>query len=183
MANEHKLLVPETAPAELPVVSVLSVAGIRRPSVKPAAEQTSDETAKGTSKVDEQEPENTSSSEPRHGKGKPFKGPLVFADPAARELTKDKMRLCLRMAAARGHTMLVLGALGCGAFRNPPREVAACWAEVLAETEFAGGWFKEIWFAVYDRRNEGNFEIFQEAFDGKVAGELRLCSVDSEVSV
>ncbi|SPQ25028.1 caa5e1df-d3d9-4c00-8a4f-5f2f830aabfd [Thermothielavioides terrestris] len=183
MANEHKLLVPETTPAELPVVSVLSVAGIRRPSVKPAAEQTSDETAKGTSKVDEQEPENTSSSEPRHGKGKPFKGPLVFADPAARELTKDKMRLCLRMAAARGHTMLVLGALGCGAFRNPPREVAACWAEVLAETEFAGGWFKEIWFAVYDRRNEGNFEIFQEAFDGKVAGELRLCSVDSEVSV
>jgi uncharacterized protein (TIGR02452 family) len=92
----------------------------------------------------------------------------VFADPAARELTKDKMRRCLRLAAAKGHTMLVLGAIGCGAFRNPPQEVADCWLEVLSESEFAGGWFKEIWFAVYDRRKEGNFEIFTDAFDGKV---------------
>lgn len=148
MTDGHKLMIPATPASNLPVVSALSVAGIRRPDVKP---------------VDE------ASGSAGH-KGNAAKGPFVFADPAARELTKDKMRLCLRMAGARGHTMLVLGAIGCGAFRNPPEEVVRCWQEVLDEDEFAGGWFKEIWFAVYDRRKEGNFEIFSNVFDGKVVG-------------
>ncbi len=146
MSDGHKLMIPETPPSDLPVVSALSVAGIRQPDVKPPSQDA------GTS---------------IGGSTKASKGPFVFADPAARGLTKDKMRLCLRMAGTKGHTMLVLGAIGCGAFRNPPGEIVKCWQEVLAETEFAGGWFKEIWFAVYDRRNEGNFEIFSEAFDGK----------------
>jgi hypothetical protein len=168
----HKLMVPETAPTKLPVVSALTVAGIRRPDVKPAGEDAEDE-AKGPEGVASGGSET--SDQPRCGKKgneKP-KGPFVFADPAARELTKDKMRLCLRMAAAKGHTMLVLGAIGCGAFRNPPQEVADCWLEVLSEIEFAGGWFKEIWFAVYDRRKEGNFEIFTDAFDGKALATSR----------
>jgi hypothetical protein len=156
MGDGHKLMVPETPASNLPVFSVLSVAGIRRPDVKPLDEEASGST--------------TQASGSSGHKGKAAKGPFVFADPAARELTKDKMRLCLRMAGAKGHTMLLLGAIGCGAFRNPPEEVAKCWQEVLGEDEFAGGWFKEIWFAVYDRRNEGNFEIFSEAFDGKVIG-------------
>lgn len=101
-------------------------------------------------------------------KVKKSQGPLVFANPSDRELTKDKMRLCLRIAANQGHTMVVLGALGCGAFKNPPGEVVACWSEVLSESEFGGGWFAEIWFAVLDRRREGNFEIFDKALDGKV---------------
>ena len=158
MSEGHKLMVPETALPNLPVVSALSVAGIRHPEVKPAGEE-----AGGAGS------EPTTSG----GKQKTGKGPFVFADPAARDLTKDKMRLSLRMAGANGHTMLVLGAIGCGAFRNPPEEVVKCWQEVLGEAEFAGGWFKEIWFAVYDRRNEGNFEIFKEAFDGKAICEAQ----------
>lgn len=131
-----------TAPGSvLPVVSVLSVAGLRRPEVMRGG--------------------------PAGGAGR-----LVFAKAAARELAKDKMRLCLRMAAARGHVLLVLGALGCGAFKNPPEEIADCWMEVLSEDEFAGGWFREIWFAVYDRRGEGNFEIFRDRFDGKTVGRV-----------
>lgn len=135
MGDGHGLMSPG---APRPVVSVLSVAGVRRPEVEEAGAA----------------------------------GRLVFAEPAVRELTKDKMRLCLRMAASRGHVMLVLGALGCGAFRNPPHEVADCWMEVLSEDEFAGGWFREIWFAVYDRRGEGNFEIFRDVLDGKIVGEV-----------
>lgn len=105
-----------------------------------------------------------------------IKGPMQFANQADRALTKDKMRLCLRMAAAKGHTMLVLGAMGCGAFKNPPQEIVDCWIEVLSEEELAGGWFKEIWFAVYDRRNEGNYEVFRDALGGKVVGEVRASS-------
>lgn len=90
----------------------------------------------------------------------------TFKDPKDRGLTKDKMRLCLRMAAAKEHRLLVLGALGCGAFGNPKREIANCWLEVLQEQEFRGGWWESIWFAVYDARNEGNFEIFEERLGG-----------------
>ncbi|KAK3293804.1 uncharacterized protein B0H64DRAFT_442909 [Chaetomium fimeti] len=189
-AEGHELMVPETPVPCLPVVGVLSVAGIRRPEVSPVGgvgdggggdgERVVVEGVPGGERVEEQAAQDEAGEEqPKHGnaakgkgKAKAPKGPFVFADPAARDLTKDKMRLCLRMAGAKGHTMLVLGAIGCGAFRNPPEEVAKCWQEVLGEVEFAGGWFKEIWFAVYDLRKEGNFEIFREAFDGKVIAAL-----------
>ncbi|KAJ0162760.1 hypothetical protein CTA2_4037 [Colletotrichum tanaceti] len=140
MASGHALLVPPVPPVDLPVVSVLSVAAIRRPELK----------------------KRQVAAAAAGGGGEEWE----FARPADRALTKDKMRLCLRMAASRGHGLLVLGALGCGAFHNPPGEVAQCWREVLVEAEFSGGWWTEIWFAVYDRRNEGNFEVFDEVLGG-----------------
>ncbi|CAI6087539.1 unnamed protein product [Clonostachys chloroleuca] len=139
MPSGHNLLVPDVSPADLPIVSVLSIAAPRCPDVARASEQT-----------------------PTGG----FVARTVYAQSEVRELMKDKMRLCLRMAAQRDHGLLVLGALGCGAFRNPPREVAHCWLEVLKEAEFEGGWWEEVWFAVYDRRNEGNFEVFEEILGG-----------------
>lgn len=139
MPSGHKLLVPGVKPGDLPVVSALSIAALRCPETRKIKEQ------KGSGEMLERE---------------------VFADPASRALTKDKMRLCLRMAARKGHGLLVLGALGCGAFRNPKGEVAHCWLEVLTEPEFQGGWWEEVWFAVHDRRNEGNFEVFSEVLMG-----------------
>ena len=136
----HTLLVPDVAPADLPVVSVLSIAAPRCPEVRRIRQ-----TINAGAAVVER---------------------TVYADPAVRDLLKDKMRLCLRMAAQRGHKLLVLGALGCGAFRNPRREVAHCWLEVFREAEFQGGWWEEVWFAVYDRKNEGNFEVFEEILGG-----------------
>jgi len=133
-ANGHNLLVPDVPATDLPVVSVVSVAALR----KPATETT-------TVTLDDGKEETRT----------------VFAKAEDRAMTKEKMRLCLRMAASRGHGLLVLGALGCGAFGNPPEEVAACWLEVLHDTEFSGGWWREIWFAIFDGRNEGNFEIFE----------------------
>ncbi|KAK4040630.1 hypothetical protein C8A01DRAFT_15531 [Parachaetomium inaequale] len=194
MGEGHKLMIPETAALNLPVVSALSVAGIRRPDVKPAGEEAEmivETAASGQTEGAEQDagsgPEHEVAEDHtkrRNAKGKQKakapKGPFVFADPAARDLTKDKMRLCLRMAGVKGHTMLVLGAIGCGAFQNPPEEVAKCWQEVLSEAEFSGGWFKEIWFAVYDRRNEGNFEIFGTAFDKKVVAGVRASNPSAE---
>lgn len=90
----------------------------------------------------------------------------VFAKASDRNLTKDKMRLTLRMAAVKGHDRLVLGAMGCGAFRNPPEEIAEAWTEVLSEDEFSGGWWREMWFAVLDTKDEGNFKIFDKALGG-----------------
>ncbi|ROW01613.1 hypothetical protein VSDG_02035 [Cytospora chrysosperma] len=132
----HKLLAPDTPARRLPVVSVLGVAAVRRPRLSEAQVL---------------------------GSGAARK---VFADREDRELTKKKMRLVLRMAVSRGHDRLVLGALGCGAFRNPVEEVASCWKEVLEEDEFCGGWWREMVFAVFDRKDEGNFEVFQTTLGG-----------------
>ena len=141
-ANGHKLYLadPGVKEEDLPVFSVLSVAAICRPETKRVA-LAGQSQAKATTEE-------------------------VFAKESDKKLTKDKMRICLRMAAARGHSLVVLGALGCGAFRNPPREVARLWAEVLGEAEFAGGWWREIVFAVLDTRREGNLEVFEEVLDG-----------------
>ncbi|CAJ2510674.1 Uu.00g062990.m01.CDS01 [Anthostomella pinea] len=132
----HRLLSPPTPAAQLPVVSVISVAAIRRPAVRVASVADTGQAA-------------------------------VFKYSADRRLTKSKMRLILRVAANKKHELLVLGAFGCGAFRNPPEDVARCWLEVLGETEFSGGWWREIWFAVLDSRDEGNFRIFEGVLGGK----------------
>ncbi|XXG99336.1 hypothetical protein Hte_005673 [Hypoxylon texense] len=91
----------------------------------------------------------------------------VFERDRDRAATKAKMRLALRMAAAKRHDKLVLGALGCGAFGNPPEDVAHCWLEVLREEEFGGNWWREVCFAVYDPDGRGNFEIFNRVLAGK----------------
>jgi uncharacterized protein (TIGR02452 family) len=57
-----------------------------------------------------------------------------------------------------------MGAMGCGAFQNPPVVVAQCFKDVLAEGEFNGA-FEEIIFAVLDSRAEGNFEIFRDVLE------------------
>ena len=82
------------------------------------------------------------------------------------------MRMALRIAAFNHHELLVLGALGCGAFGGPPDDVAACWAEVLDHPEFEGGWFREVWFAVPDKPGERNFEAFDRVLGGKVVGRV-----------
>lgn len=101
----------------------------------------------------------------------------TFKHPGARATTKRKIRLVLRLAAQNKHTKLVLGALGCGVFANPPHEVANCFAEVFDEPEFQGGWWEEVVFAVLDnvksgsgeggKDGKGNFGVFYRVLDGK----------------
>ena len=68
------------------------------------------------------------------------------------------------MARAEGHTTLVLGAWGCGVFRNDPVVVAAAFADWLQSPTFEGA-FERVVFAVYGRSREGaNFEAFQARF-------------------
>jgi uncharacterized protein (TIGR02452 family) len=90
--------------------------------------------------------------------------------------TKRKIRLTLRVAALGGHTKLVLGALGCGVFANPPNQVANCFIEVLREKEFQGGWWESVVFAIMDnvkgeqggKDGVGNFGEFYRVLAGEV---------------
>ena len=87
-----------------------------------------------------------------------------------RETMKEKMRVVLRIAAVGKHSVLVLGALGCGAFGNPRVEVVQCWKDVFRETEFGGGWWETVVFAVMEKKEdkdgEGNFGVFWRGLDG-----------------
>jgi len=89
---------------------------------------------------------------------------------ADREVMKEKMRVVLRIAAVNRHRLLVLGALGCGAFGNPREEVVECWKEVFAEDEFRGGWWETVAFAVMepgeDKDGNGNFGVFWRGLNG-----------------
>ncbi|MEV4630049.1 TIGR02452 family protein [Micromonospora sp. NPDC049523] len=53
----------------------------------------------------------------------------------------------LRIAAAHGHRRLVLGAWGCGVFRNDPGTVARAFVEALRVVDG----FDEVVFAIYDK--------------------------------
>ena len=97
-------------------------------------------------------------------------GREIYAEPADRELMRAKMRMVLRVAAAKGHRRLVLGALGCGAFGNPRGEVVGLWKEVLLEPEFGGGWWEEVVFAVLDTNRDqdadSNYGVFFRGLHG-----------------
>lgn len=77
----------------------------------------------------------------------------------------EKIRSLLRIAALENKKNLVLGALGCGAFRNPPHSVAKIFKAVLGEAEFTGR-FEGIWFSVIERSGSENYKIFKDTLDG-----------------
>ena len=88
------------------------------------------------------------------------------------EPIKNKIRTIFRIGLAHGHDALVLGALGCGAFCNPPHHVAQLFHEVMDEPEFTNK-YRRIVFAILDDHNahrkhnpDGNFKPFAEEFEG-----------------
>lgn len=88
------------------------------------------------------------------------------------EPIKNKIRTIFRIGLAHGHDSLVLGALGCGAFRNPPRHVARLFHEVMDELEFKNK-YRRIVFAILNDHNahqshnpEGNYKPFADEFAG-----------------
>jgi uncharacterized protein (TIGR02452 family) len=89
-----------------------------------------------------------------------------FAKESELQDLREKILLVLRMAAGESVTKLVLGAMGCGAYRCPPRAVAREMKEALEGGEFKG-WFESVAFAVYAAGPAGkrNLQIFQEVFE------------------
>ena len=90
--------------------------------------------------------------------------------PADADLTVDKIRTIFRIGMDNHHDALVLSALGCGAFRNPPAHIARLFHQVIEEEEFKDK-FKLIDFAILDgyqtgmRHNpDGNLLPFQKEF-------------------
>ena len=101
-------------------------------------------------------------------------GPRIGSDgmmlPQETEITLEKMRTIFRIGMANFHDSLVLSAMGCGAFANPPVHIAKLFHQVIQEDEFKNA-FRLIDFAILDgyrtglRHNpDGNLLPFQREF-------------------
>ena len=84
---------------------------------------------------------------------------------AYRSLMGKKIYNLLKACKAAGYKKLVLSAWGCGAFRNPPKEVAQLFKSAL-QTEFSGC-FDHVVFAIFDRPDwpETNYAVFKSVFE------------------
>lgn len=73
---------------------------------------------------------------------------------------EKRIRRIFEIAIREKAEVLILGAFGCGAFRNPPEVVAGVFAEC---TKKYGKYFDVIEYAVYHRDYEAvNYDVFKE---------------------
>ena len=86
--------------------------------------------------------------------------------PAARAAMGERMERALRLFGAMEDRVLVLGAYGCGVFRNDPEDVARRWQELLNTPDYAGR-FRQVVFAVLDRSRS---QSCQRAFAARFGG-------------
>lgn len=87
-----------------------------------------------------------------------------------KKILKNKVSTILNLGALWGNDSLVLGALGCGAYKTPSSEMAEIFKEVIFSEDYKG-LFKKIVFAIIEDKNskheynpEGNFIPFKRAF-------------------
>ncbi len=74
--------------------------------------------------------------------------------------------LVLAVAAGNGHRSLLLGAWGCGVFRNDPALVADAFGKWLESDKFAGVFDRAV-FAIYDRsKDRATLSAFKQRFIG-----------------
>jgi uncharacterized protein (TIGR02452 family) len=66
-----------------------------------------------------------------------------------------RTRMVLSVAILSGCEALVLGAWGCGVFKNEPAVVAGIFSRVLSEPRFQGK-LRHIEFAIYDPTANGS---------------------------
>ncbi len=79
-------------------------------------------------------------------------------------LHEKRMRRVLEITWSKGNEVVILGAFGCGAFRNPPAVVAQAMKTVVQEYRKK---FETIEFAVYcSRQYDTNHRIFQQILGG-----------------
>lgn len=77
---------------------------------------------------------------------------------------RQRAALVLAIARDQGHRTLLLGAWGCGVFRNQPDMVAGVFHDWLQHEQFAGC-FDRVVFAIYSRDKEkSTLKAFQAAF-------------------
>lgn len=82
----------------------------------------------------------------------------------ADKIMQRRIKKIVMLAAFKKNAVLVLGAFGCGVFKNDPNKVSQIFKRILVD-ECMANFFKEIWFPIY--KNDKNYEIFRHTFSLK----------------
>jgi len=78
---------------------------------------------------------------------------------------RERIDRVLAVAMKQQHDTIILGAWGCGVFRNDPVEVAQWFFQCLTEDNRFRSAFRKVVFAVLDRSPElATFSAFQRKF-------------------
>ncbi len=100
----------------------------------------------------------------------PYLGKRVYTNKKAlKELFRGRVKNIFEAAIENGAEVIILGAFGCGAFKNPPEIVAEAFYEVIIENEY-DRLFKKIVFAIKSTNDNNPFEpcpnifAFENAF-------------------
>lgn len=81
----------------------------------------------------------------------------------AKQVMRERMKLILSIFARQNCKHLVLGAYGCGVFRNDPIDIARWWKELLEKYFYER--FETVVFAVLDRSINGKcIRAFEDEF-------------------
>ena len=74
----------------------------------------------------------------------------------------SRIKAILNAAIKNNTEVIILGAFGCGAFKNPPQLVAEVFKKVLVDEEYKN-YFEEVVFAI-KKSSDDNFAIFNNVF-------------------
>ena len=102
---------------------------------------------------------------------------------SAIDITRNKIRTVFRIGLTYGNDALVLGAFGCGAFKNPPAEIARLFHEMMEEPEFKNK-YRLITFSIIEDHNSQNRNLraFEEEF-GFTPKQTKLPAPDNITSL
>jgi len=80
----------------------------------------------------------------------------------AEQIMFQRMKIALSIFAKQESKVLILGAYGCGVFKNDPKKISAWWKELLSAY---GGYFDKVVFAILGRtKTQDTIKIFQDNF-------------------
>lgn len=73
----------------------------------------------------------------------------------------ERIRLILQTFLNEGCNKIILGAFGCGVFKNDPEMIAQCFKEVIYDMQL-GTYFDKIIFAIPKGNNGHNYDTFKK---------------------
>lgn len=82
-------------------------------------------------------------------------------------ITKRRLQTIFDIAIINGHRTLILGAIGCGAFHNPPHDIAQIFKELIEAKPYSD-YFEQIFFSIIGDHNDPigkNYASFKEVFE------------------
>lgn len=104
-----------------------------------------------------------------------YRGGSQYFSKTDYNITKFKIMSMLNILLKKNQHHLILGALGCGAYGNPPHEVAEIFAALL-KNEYKNK-FHTVVFAIIDNKYTSNLQVFRETFK---RDDIKLKYIDEE---